>query len=131
MARLGRDIAGCAAHGFQAIEFDNLDSYTRSKGDLTLSQAIGFATTLVRAAHQHGLAAAQKNTSQLGARGRDTIGFDFAVAEECDRYAECASYTKVYGSRVIDIEYTDNLRGSFAAVCRRAATPAGPGRQGR
>ena len=74
-------------------------------------------------AHQHGLAAGQKNTPELGSRGRDDIGFDFAVAEECDRYRECASYTRVYGDRVIDIEYTDGPRGTFTAVCHRSATP--------
>jgi Glycoside-hydrolase family GH114 len=123
-ARLDRDVAGCAMHGFEAVEFDNLDSYTRSKGAITLQNAIAFATVLVRAAHQHGLAAAQKNTPQLGSRGRDQIGFDFAVAEECDRFDECPSYTKVYGDRVIDVEYTDDLRGSFSAVCGRSSTPA-------
>jgi hypothetical protein len=122
-ARLGRDVAGCARHGFRAVELDNLDSYTRSKGALTLGDAVAFATVLVRAAHAHGLAAGQKNTPQLGTRGRDRIGFDFAVAEECDRFRECPSYTKVYGANVIDTEYTDDLRGSFAAVCARAATP--------
>lgn len=120
-ARLGHDIAGCAAHGFQAVEFDNLDSYTRSQRALTRSDAIAFAAALVRNAHQHGLAAGQKNTPQLGTVGRDRIGFDFAVAEECDRYRECDRYTRVYGNRVIDIEYTDDVRGSFVAVCRRGA----------
>jgi hypothetical protein len=121
--RLDRDVAGCAAHGFQAVEFDNLDSYTRSRGALTLQDAVVFATVLVQAAHENGLAAAQKNTPQLGSRGRDQIGFDFAVAEECDRYEECPGYTTVYGDRVIDIEYTHDLRGSFAAVCKRPQTP--------
>jgi hypothetical protein len=122
-ARLRKDVAGCAKHGFQAVEFDNLDSYTRSHRALTRSDAVAYATLLVRAAHAHGLAAGQKNTPQLGALGRDRIGFDFAVAEECDRYRECGRYTTVYGDRVIDIEYADDLRGTFAAVCARAATP--------
>ena len=74
----------------------------------------------MRVAHQHGLAAVQKNTPQLGSRGRDLIGFDFAVAEECDTYRECGRYTEIYGSRVIDIEYTDDVRGSFSAVCTRS-----------
>jgi hypothetical protein len=113
----------CATAGFDAVEFDNLDSYTRSHHKLRLRHAIAFATVLVRAAHQDGLAAAQKNTPELGRRGRD-LGFDFAVAEECHRYDECRAYTKVYGPQVIDIEYTDNLRGSFRRVCADPSRPA-------
>jgi Glycoside-hydrolase family GH114 len=123
-ARHAETIAGCAAAGFAAVEFDNLDSYTRSGGALTLEDAIAFSTLLVELAHQHGLAAAQKNTAELGARGRDEIGFDFAITEECDRWDECAVYTDVYGERVLNIEYTDDLRGSADDVCARPATPA-------
>jgi hypothetical protein len=82
------------------------------------------AKLFVARAHADGLAAGQKNTVELGSRGRDEIGFDFAVAEECYRYDECAGYTKVYGARVIDIEYTDDLRGTFAQACAAASTPA-------
>jgi hypothetical protein len=116
-------IEGCAAAGFQAVEFDNLDSYTRSKGAFTLDDAVAFATQLVASAHAVGLAAGQKNTSELGDRGRHEIGFDFAVTEECHRFDECAAYTDVYGDQVIDIEYTDDLRGDFAAVCADPQTP--------
>jgi hypothetical protein len=121
-ARLRPVIQHCASVGYRAVEFDNLDSYSRSHGALTLADAVPFAKLLVSDAHRAGLAAAQKNTAELGARGRDEIGFDFAVTEECDRYSECPSFTRVYGSRVFDIEYTDDLRGTMAAVCARART---------
>ncbi len=117
-------IKACASAGFAAVEFDNLDSYTRSGGQLTLGDAVDFATLLVDEAHRHGLAAGQKNTAELGARGRDEIGFDFAVVEECDQFAECGDFTAIYGERVIDIEYTDELRRPFDEVCADAATPA-------
>jgi len=113
----------CAAAGFDAVEFDNLDSYTRSAGQLTLDDAIAFATRLVEHAHSLGLAAGQKNTAQLGATGPDVIGFDFAIVEECDQFEECGDYTEVYGSAVIDIEYTDELRRPFDEVCADPATP--------
>ena len=116
-------IDACAAAGYAAVEFDNLDSYTRSADQLSLDDAVAFATLLVQRAHKAGLAAGQKNTSELGKRGRDRIGFDFVVAEECDQFSECSSYTDVYGARVIDIEYTDALRRPFAEVCSDAATP--------
>ncbi len=123
-AKVTVSIDRCASAGFDAVEFDNLDSYTRSQDALTLDNAVDFATVLVVHAHKLGLAAGQKNTGELGTRGRDDIGFDFAVLEECDQFDECASFTDVYGDAVIDIEYTDELRRPFAQVCADAATPA-------
>jgi hypothetical protein len=115
----------CAAKGFDAVEFDNLDSYTRSEGYLTLDDAIDFSTLLVGAARDRGLPAGQKNTAELGVLGRDVVGFSFAVAEECHRWDECAAYTDVYGpDQVLGIEYDDDLRGTFSDAC------ADPGRPG-
>ncbi len=34
-----------------------------------------------------------------------TIGFDFAIAEECGRYKECGAYRELYGNSVIVFEY--------------------------
>jgi hypothetical protein len=113
----------CEAKGFQAVEFDNLDSYSRSHHLLTLGEDIAMARLFVNRAHADGLAAGQKNTPELGGRGRNDVQFDFAVAEECYRYDECAQYTRVYGARVIDIEYTDDLRGTFAQACTSKSTP--------
>jgi hypothetical protein len=125
LAELHRPVVdGCAAAGFDAVEFDNLDSYSRSDGALDLDDAVAFATLLVERTHDAGLAAGQKNTAELEARGRDEIGFDFAVTEECDRWDECGAFADVYGDSVLDIEYTDDLRGSFDEVCARADTPA-------
>lgn len=117
--RQASTIDGCAESGYQAVEFDNLDSWTRSDGAFDEDDAVAFATLLVARAHAAGLATAQKNTADLGTRGRDEIGYDFAVTEECDRYDECAAYTDVYGGLVFDVEYTDDLRGSAATVCAR------------
>ena len=124
LARLEPVIASCASKGFAAVEFDNLDSYTRSDAALAQSDAITFATALVSAAHARGLAAAQKNTGDLGTEGRDVVGFDFAVVEECARFDECSVYTDVYGDRVIDIEYVDDLPRPFAEICADGGTPA-------
>lgn len=74
---------------------------------------------LVDRAHRAGLVVAQKNAVDLARRGRDDAGFDFAITEECDRYDESSAASDVYESSVLDIEYTDNLRGSFDAVCPR------------
>lgn len=103
---IGEWIDGCADDGYQAVEFDNLDSFSRFDG-LTLDDNVAYATLLVERAHAAGLAAGQKNSAELAERGRDDIGFDFAIAEECHIFAECELYTDVYGDQVIDIEYDD------------------------
>ncbi|GAA2086135.1 endo alpha-1,4 polygalactosaminidase [Aeromicrobium tamlense] len=110
-----RWFADCADRGFRAVEPDNLDSWTRSKGLLKGSQAKAFAKRLVLAAHAEGLAIAQKNTPQLNGR---RLGFDFAIAEECEVYRECGRYTRLYGRRVIEVEYTDNGRRAFLRACK-------------
>lgn len=105
----------CQRAGFSAIEPDNLDSWTRSRKLIKKSHAIAYAKRLVRESHRSGLAIAQKNAPQLSRRG---IGFDFAVAEECEVYRECGDYTRVYGSRLIEIEYTDNGRAAYTRACK-------------
>ncbi|MDX2974003.1 endo alpha-1,4 polygalactosaminidase [Kribbella solani] len=113
-AKVNGWIDGCAAKGYQAIEPDNYDSYTRSKQLLTASQAKEFATLLAVHAHSKGLAIGQKNASDL-AGGRKTVGLDFAVAEECGQYGECGDYVGAFGNNVIVIEYTDQGRKTACA----------------
>ncbi|MGZ8750371.1 MAG: endo alpha-1,4 polygalactosaminidase, partial [Pseudonocardia sp.] len=114
LARIvGRWTAGCADDGFDAVEFDNLDSFTRSHGLLSRRDAVAFARLLVRRAHREGLAAGQKN---LAGYDGTRAGFDFAVAEECGRYRECRSYVRHYGSRVLAVEYR---RRDYRRTCRR------------
>ena len=114
---VGAWIDGCAAAGFQAVEPDNMDSWTRSKGLLDRGDDLAMATLLATRAHADGLAIAQKNTTEFGAAARTTAHLDFAIAEECQRYAECGLYTKVYGDHVIEIEYTDYARRYYTAAC--------------
>jgi hypothetical protein len=122
IGRLNRAwFAQCARKGYQAVEPDNLDSWTRSKGRLTKAHATSFAKRLVREAHGTGVAIAQKNTPQLSRSG---LGFDFAVAEECEVYRECGAYTRTYGTRLIEIEYTDNGRSAFTRACAARAGQA-------
>ena len=102
-------IDGCAAHGYKAIEPDNYDSYTRSKNLLTATEAEAYLKLLASHAHSKNLAIGQKNTVEL-AGDRQTVGLDFAVAEECGQYDECADYVDAFGNNVIVIEYTDSGR---------------------
>ncbi|GAA2520497.1 endo alpha-1,4 polygalactosaminidase [Winogradskya humida] len=115
---VGGWITGCATSGFKAIEPDNIDSYQRSKKLLSKTDAIAYLQLLVSRAHAAGLAIAQKNTTELGSAGK-TAGLDFAIAEECGAEDECGYYTRVYGDRVIDIEYEDKDGGreGFATAC--------------
>jgi Glycoside-hydrolase family GH114 len=119
---LGSWMDGCARKGFRAVEPDNLDSWTRSGGRLTKADNLAMAVLIVRRGHADGLAVAQKNTTELGSAGRRTAHFDFAIAEECQVYAECGDYTKWYGHRVIEIEYTDNGRAYFTKACKARGT---------
>lgn len=101
-------IATCAEKGFHAVEFDNLDTYSRFDG-LPFGQAetIDYAATLTAVAHDLGLAVGQKNTVELTReQSLDRIGFDFAVVEECAEFDECAAYRAVFDLHVLSIEYS-------------------------
>lgn len=111
---VGPWIDGCAAEGFEAVEPDNLDSWTRSRGLLHRNDAEAFARLLTARAHASGLAIAQKNSAELAAVD---LGFDFAVAEECEVHDECSVYTEAFGAHVIEIEYTDNGAAAFDRAC--------------
>ncbi|WP_413757629.1 endo alpha-1,4 polygalactosaminidase [Streptomyces sp. MMBL 11-3] len=102
----------CAAKGFNAVEPDNLDSFTRTSL-ISEANAKAFVKLLSAHAHDKGLAIAQKNTPQLST-SRSETGLDFAVAEECGEWEECGDYTEGYGDNVIAIEYK---KAAFDAAC--------------
>jgi Glycoside-hydrolase family GH114 len=116
-------IQACKDKGFEAVEYDNLDSWTRMddtprEGDVPFGkrEAIAYAELITDRAHALDLAVAQKNTLDLTRReSRTRIGFDFAVAEACGRYDECEGYRRLFGNRVIAIEYR---RRDFQRACR-------------
>jgi hypothetical protein len=110
---VGPWIAGCAADGFQAVEIDNLDTYSRSAGLVDRDDALAYARLLTAAAREADLLAGQKNAPDLAAAAH-AAGFDFAIAEECGRYGECADYTAVYGDDVLVVEYR---APDFAVTC--------------
>lgn len=106
-------IDGCAASGFQAIEVDNLDTYTRFSA-FKDSDAVAVVRALADHAHARGLAIGQKNTSELLARRADTA-LDFAIVEECSKTkGECQQFVTTYGTQVYLIEYD---RAGFQADC--------------
>jgi hypothetical protein len=112
-------VDGCAASGFDAVEFDNLDSWTRFDGTPLAGQvpfgeaeAKAYATLLTDYTHSKLLASGHKNTTDLLDDAED-IGFDFAVVESCGLFDECTDFTAVY-DRVVAIEYTN---AGFATAC--------------
>lgn len=117
--RLAPLVAGCAEAGFDAVEFDNLDSYTRSGGRLTLADNLALARLLSTEARDHGLAVAQKNTPEAVDAASDV--FDFAIAEDCGAFDECGAYTQTYDV-VLDIEY--GTGDEFADLCAAGAVPS-------
>ncbi|EWC58657.1 SgaA [Actinokineospora spheciospongiae] len=114
-AKVNAWIDECAAKGFQAVEPDNFDSFTRSRGLLSAADAQDFIRLLSAHAHGRGLAIGQKNTSEL-APDRERNGLDFAVAEECGEQGNCDEYTAAFDNGVIVIEYTDS---GLTAACSR------------
>lgn len=95
---------GCARRGFDAVDPDNLDSWTRSRGLLRRADAVAAARLPVAEAHRAGLAVGQKNAVEIAGPLR-AAGFDFAVAEQCEAYRECGGDTRAYGRRVFEVEY--------------------------
>ncbi|MCX5007909.1 endo alpha-1,4 polygalactosaminidase [Streptomyces sp. NBC_00638] len=132
-ARVDRWIDDCARKGFDAVEPDNFDSYTRSRKLLTADDATAFIRLLSDHAHTRHLAIGQKNTVELaGLRSR--TGLDFAVAEECGEYDECGEYAKAFHDRVVVVEYTDSglrkARSAFGdrlSIVRRDVLVSTPG----
>lgn len=116
---LGQVVSGCAGDGFDAVEFDNIDSWTRSDGALTFEDNLALARMLVFTAHGVGLTAAQKNGAENSERLREEVGFDFAISEDCAQYDECSDYVDAYGDLVFDIEYdSEHFADACAAVGR-------------
>ncbi|GGL25262.1 hypothetical protein GCM10012283_04310 [Phycicoccus endophyticus] len=106
-------VTGCADHGYDAVELDNLDSYTRSEGALTREDAAETFAALAEVAHRAGLAVGQKNATGLTARlARGDA--DFAVLEQCGEYEECGDAAEAYAGRVLLVEYTAD---GLAAAC--------------
>ncbi len=109
---VGRWINNCAKSGYRAVEFDNLDSWSRSKNMIKKSQTRAYARKLINRAHRVNLAAGQKNWAEFNGK---TIGFNFALVEECGTWHECNRYIRYYGSQVYSIEYN---RKSFNWSCK-------------
>jgi len=118
--RVEKVLDRCVTAGFDAVELDNLDSWTRSGGQLDRQDTLAIAEAVADLAHARGLAVGQKNTPELTADEIAEVGFDFAVAEQCHEFDECAAYTDPYGDQVIAVEYS----GTIDDICADPDRPA-------
>lgn len=119
IAILGPVIQGCKTAGFDAVEIDNFDTFTRFD-QITQDAAFALAAQYVTIAHEAGLAIAQKNAAEFTHDAHTQLGFDFAIAEGCAVWGECDAYRQVYGPHVLQIEYADELNAhtkAFEQVC--------------
>jgi hypothetical protein len=110
---VGGWIEACAKKGFDAVEVDNLDTYSRSGGRIKMDHAVAFIRALADVAHKNNLAIAQKNSAEILAH-KSEMQTDFVVAEECNQYNECGAFTAAYGDMVFVIEYN---RNAFTRGC--------------
>ena len=96
----------CAAKGFDAIEFDNVEGYANDSGfPLTKADQRVYNTWLASAAKARGLQPGLKNT--LGLIPSLVDDFDWALNEQCVQYSECRAYQPFVdaGKAVFVLEY--------------------------
>ena len=100
----------CAAAGFDAVEFDNMDAaFNRSGFKVSKAQQIEFNRAMAGVAHFHGLAVGLKNdVAQLT---QLEPWYEFAINEQCSQYTECSGYDAwtQAGKAVAQVEYTVSL----------------------
>jgi hypothetical protein len=130
---LERRLDLCRAKGFDGVEADNVDGYVNATGfALTARDQLRFNRFLARAAHARGLSIGLKN--DLAQARLLEPSFDWALSEECFRYAEChllAPFTRA-GKAVIAVEYVAPRRFcakaralGFMAMLKRPGLDAG------
>lgn len=95
--------------GCQGIEPDLDDSYTQDTGfPLIQNDSVAYLALLVQAAHARGLSMGLKNGPVMAARVASLV--DWALNEECNRFAECDGYKAfiVLNKAVFQVEFTSN-----------------------
>jgi hypothetical protein len=119
-------MASARASRFDAIEFDNVESYTNKNGfNTTAAQQLAFNESIANLAHANGFTVGLKN--DLGQAGDLQPYFDFAMNEQCFQYSECGTpapglqaWPSTYGKAVFNVEYKTKL----STFCPLANSPA-------
>jgi Glycoside-hydrolase family GH114 len=104
-------MADAKASGFDAIEFDNVESYNNKNGfNTTAAQQLAFNQSIANLAHSLGFTVALKN--DLGQATGLQPYFDFAINEQCFQYSECTNlqlWPSTYAKAVFNVEYSGKL----------------------
>ncbi|MDX6522433.1 MAG: hypothetical protein QOF08_3038 [Gaiellales bacterium] len=80
----------CAAKGFDAVEFDNVDGYLNASGfALTAADQLVYNAWLANEAHARGLSAVLKN--DMPQIPKLLPYYDMALNEQCWQYSECTT----------------------------------------
>ncbi len=114
----------CAAKGFDAVEFDNVEAYLNAAGfPLTAGDQLIYNTWLANQAHARGLSAVLKN--DMPQIPRLLPYYEMALNEQCWQYSECTTaqngsygYNQFVkgGKPVFQVEY----QLSTSAFCARS-----------
>jgi hypothetical protein len=113
---MAKRVGVCAAKGFDAVEFDNVDGYVNATGfRITRADQLRYNRALASLAHRHGLAAVLKNAPELVPSL--VRYFDAALVEQCAQYYECAAWKPFVTARkaVWDLEYVTPYARACAA----------------
>jgi len=113
------------AKGFDAIEPDNIDSYTNDTGfDITEQDVINYCKWLANEAHSRGLSIGQKNATELA--GQLVDSFDWILLEDAfeQNFQEEAKIYITKNKAVFATEYTDETSESdfLNTVCQKASS---------
>ena len=96
----------CHEAGFDAIDWDNVDTYMQKSGfAITAKDQLAFNKMLAKTARELGLTVGLKN--DLAQARVLEPHFDFVVSEECQRYQECGLLAPfaLRKKAVVQIEY--------------------------
>ena len=109
--------------GFDAIEPDNIDSYSNETGfDIEEADTKKYLDYLVKLAHENGLGIGQKNVPELA--GEFSSKFDWALTEDAfvQGFQNDMTVFITKGKPVFAVEYTDEIaQNAFQSnVCPKA-----------
>ncbi|WP_433684218.1 endo alpha-1,4 polygalactosaminidase [Nocardia sp. CA-119907] len=103
-------VSVCATQGFHALEFDDLDSSSRSRGELTAADNLELAAAPTSTAHAAGLLAGQMNSAELSEQGRRQA--------RCTPDAVCARPDRPRSTVIRDSQLvTPGTSGYFHRTC--------------
>jgi hypothetical protein len=115
---MGKRMDSAKAKGCDAVEPDNMDSYTAKSGfSLTRKDELDYLHFWAEWVHHRGMKVALKNDAELV--NSISPQFDFAIAEQCFDYQECTSYAPFIkqGKAVFVAEY----KAFSQNLCKMAA----------